>query len=320
VADSRASIAGRPRPIILDCDPGHDDALAILLAIARPELELLAVTTVAGNVPLAASTRNAGSVLALAERSDIPLAAGADRPLKRPLSTATIVHGGSGLEGAPLPEPATEPDPRGALALASETLEAATEPVTLVATGPCTNVATLLKARPDLHERVAAIHLMGGSIGAGNWTASAEFNIWVDPDAAAVVFESGLPVTMMGLDVTHQTVVPVARSDDWAELGSQAGRVFADLFRYFAVFRRERYGWDGSPIHDATVIAHLALPELVETHAYRVDVEVTSELTRGRTVVDLEGLSGLPPNAEVGTGIDAESFLTMVEEALASFD
>lgn len=218
-----------------------------------------------------------------------------------------------------VPHGATAADPRGALAVTSEILESARRPITLVATGPCTNVARLLQARRDLHDRIAAIHLMGGSIGAGNWTASAEFNIWVDPEAAAIVFESGLPVTMIGLDVTHQTVIPVARSDRWADLGSQTGRAFAELFRYFSVFHRDRYGWDGSPIHDACVIAHLAVPEIVETSPYRVDVEVESDLTRGRTVVDVEGLSALPPNAEVGTGIDTERLLTMVEKALASF-
>ena len=188
-----------------------------------------------------------------------------------------------------------------------------------MATGPSTNLAILLRERPDLRDRIAAIQLMGGAIGPGNWTASAEFNIWVDPEAARTVFESGLPVTMVGLEVTHQTVVPVARTDAWAELGTQTGRVFADLLRYFARFHRERYDWDGSPIHDACVIAGLAVPGLIETAPYRVDVEVESELTRGRTVVDLEGLGGRAPNAEVGLGIDAERFVVMIEEALAGF-
>ena len=314
-----ASPNDRPQPIILDCDPGHDDALAILLALARPELELLAVTTVAGNAPLSETTRNAGSVLALAGRSDVPLAAGADRPLVRPQSTAAFVHGTSGLDGAALPVPDAEPRPEGALALTSVLLETAERPITLVGTGPATNIATLLEARPDLHRRIAGICLMGGAIGAGNKTASAEFNAWADPEAAALVLESGLPVTMVGLDVTHQALVPVDRSDRWAELGSRTGAVFADLFRYFAVFHRDRYGWDGSPIHDAVAVAHVALPALVETQPYRVDVETSSELTRGRTVVDIEGLSGLPANAEVGVDIDAERFISVVEKALASF-
>ena len=160
---------------------------------------------------------------------------------------------------------------------------------------------------------------MGGAVGAGNRTASAEFNIWVDPEAAAIVFESGVALTMIGIDVTHQAVVPLAHSGAWAQLGNRTGRVFADLFRYFAQFHRERYGWDGSPIHDAKAVAHLVLPDLVETQGYRVDIETQSELTRGRTVVDRDGLSGQAANAEVGISVDKERFLALVDEVLASF-
>lgn len=304
-------------PVILDCDPGHDDALAILLALARPEIDLRAVTTVAGNAPLEATTRNALSILTLAGRSDIPVAAGAAKPLRLPLETAAAVHGTGGLDGAKLPEPAVLAADASALELAADAIERAEGPVTIVATGPLTNIAVLLEARPDLREHIASIRLMGGAVGAGNWTASAEFNIWVDPHAAAAVFGSGLDVTMIGLDVTHQAVVPVAHTDAWADLG-EAGRIFAGLFRFFARFHRERYGWDGSPIHDAVVVAHLVEPEIVTTQPYRVDVETESQLTRGRTVVDLEGLRGLPPNAEVGTTIDAPRFIGMLDEALAA--
>jgi pyrimidine-specific ribonucleoside hydrolase len=308
-----------PTSIILDCDPGHDDALAILMAIARPEIELLGITTVAGNAKLPQTTRNALAILALADRADIPLAAGADRPLNRTLVTADYVHGTSGLEGSGLPAPLSEPRPEGAQMLLAELLEAAPGPVTLVPTGPLTNIGRLLLEHPDLHDRIGRICLMGGAIGEGNRTASAEFNIWVDPEAAAIVFESGLPVTMIGIDVTHQAVVPVARSDAWADIGNQTGRVFADSFRYFARFHRERYGWDGSPIHDAVAVAHLVEPGLVQTRDYRVEVETISELTRGRTVVDREGLSGLPPNASVGVDLDSERFVGLIEEVLASF-
>ncbi|CAN5560800.1 pyrimidine-specific ribonucleoside hydrolase RihA [soil metagenome] len=307
-------------PLILDCDPGHDDALAILLALARPELELLGITTVAGNATLAATTRNALSILALAGRPDIPVAAGADRPLVRPLTTADYVHGDSGLEGTTeLPEPEAEPRPEGAVALTLNLLEAASTPVTLVATGPLTNVARLLDPDPTVNERLAGIHIMGGAIGLGNRTASAEFNIWVDPEAAARVFESGLPVTMIGIDVSHQAVVPLARSDAWGRLGTRTGRIFADLFRYFAIFHRERYGWDGSPIHDAITVAQLVEADLVESQPCRVDVEFTSELTRGRTVVDVEGLTRLPSNARVGTSIDAPRFMDLVDEVIARY-
>ena len=308
-----------PRPIILDCDPGHDDALAILLALARPEIELLGITTVAGNAELAETTRNALAVLTLAERTDVPVAAGADRPLTRPLMTAAYVHGTSGLEGADLPEPAAAAQSQGAISLMLDLLTGADTPVTLVPTGPLTNIATLLRDHPEVHDRVDSICLMGGAVGEGNRTASAEFNIWVDPEAADIVFSSGLLVTMIGIDVSHQAVVPVSRSDAWAKSGTRTGRILADLFRYFAIFHRERYGWDGSPIHDAITVAHLAAPGLVETLPYRVDIEIVSELTRGRTVVDREGLTGSPPNAQVGVGIDADAFMVMIDAAIARY-
>jgi pyrimidine-specific ribonucleoside hydrolase len=307
------------RPIILDCDPGHDDALAILLALARPEVDLLGITTVGGNAPLEATTRNALRVLTLAGRSDIPVAAGADRPLVRPLRIAAQVHGVSGLDGADLPEPAAEPDPAGAVALMTRLIGESEQPVTIVPTGPLTNVAILLAAHPDLRDRIERICLMGGAIGEGNWTASAEFNIWVDPEAASRVFDSGLPITMIGIDVTHQAVVPVAKTDELADLGNHTGRVFAGLFRFFAEWHAKRYGWDGSPIHDAVAVGHVATGDLVETRPYRVDIETTSELTLGRTVVDREGLSGRAPNADVGVAIDRDRFIGMIFDAVARF-
>ncbi len=308
-----------PTPIILDCDPGHDDALAILLALARPELRLLGITTVAGNVGLAATTRNALGILALAGRPEIPVASGADRPLVRPLRTAAQVHGTSGLEGADLPAPLAAPRPEGAIALLAELVRGASEPVTLVPTGPLTNIALFLGAHPELRDRIARICLMGGSMGEGNWTASAEFNIWVDPEAADRVFSAGIPLTQVTIDVTHQALVPVAESDAWASLGTRTGRVFADLFRFFAGWHARRYGWDGSPIHDAVAVAHLALPGLVTTEDYRVQVETHSELTLGRTVIDRERLSGEPPNVSVSVGIDRARFLDVVRETLAAF-
>lgn len=306
-------------PIILDCDPGHDDALAILLALARPEIDLLAITTVAGNATLHDTTRNALSVLTLADRTDVPVAAGADRPLRRPLRVATEVHGQSGLAGATLPAPGVTARTEGAAELTASTIRASATPITLVATGPLTNIALFLAAYPELQSGIAHICLMGGAIGEGNTTASAEFNIWMDPDAASRVFESGVPVTMIGLDVTHQAVVPLVVTDRLAELGTQTGQIFADLFRYFAIFHRQRYGWDGSPIHDAVAIAHLVERGVVRTERYRVDVEVTSELTRGRTVVDREGMSGLPTNADVGIAINRERFIQLILDAVAAF-
>ena len=308
-----------PLPIILDCDPGHDDALAILLALARPELTVLVLTTVAGNVGLEATTRNALSVLTLAGRTDLPVASGADHPLVRPLRTAAQVHGTSGLEGADLPAPAFAPSPEGAVELIARLIRECDEPVTLVPTGPLTNIALFLGTHPELRHRIKHICLMGGSLGEGNWTASAEFNIWVDPDAASRVFNAGIPLTQITIDVTHQARATIAESDAWADLGNRTGRVFAELFRFFAQWHDKRYGWDGSPIHDAVTIAHLAVPGLVTTDDYRVDVETTSELTLGRTVIDRERLSGKAPNASVSVGIDRPRFLSIIRDALAQY-
>jgi pyrimidine-specific ribonucleoside hydrolase len=305
-------------PLILDCDPGHDDALAIIVALARPELELLAVTTVAGNASLEATTRNALRVLSLVGRTDIPVAAGAAGPLLRPLHVASNVHGASGLEGADLPDPAFVPRPEGAIELIRSVLLAAPEPVTVAAVGPLTNIALLIQAHPELLERVAGFRIMGGAITEGNTTASAEFNTWQDPEAARIVLDSGRPITLMTLDVTHQALFGAADVARLDALGTRVGSVFADLLRYFARFHAERYGWEGSPIHDAVVVAHLALPDLVRMAPYRVDVETTSELTRGRTVVDLHGLTGRPPNVEVGVGIDRARFVDVLVDAVAS--
>ena len=305
-------------PLILDCDPGHDDALAIIVALARPELDLLAVTTVAGNAGLDATTRNALRVLTLVGRSDVAVAAGAAGPLLRPLHVASNVHGASGLEGADLPEPSIEARPEGAIELIRACLLAANRPVTITAVGPLTNIALLIRTHPELLSRIAGFRIMGGAITEGNTTASAEFNIWQDPEAAQVVLESGRPITLMTLDVTHRALFTAADVTRLESLGSRVASVFADLLRYFARFHAERYGWDGSPIHDAVAVAHLALPDLVRTTPYRVDVETTSELTRGRTVVDLYAQTGRPPNVDVGVAIDRPRFVDVLIEAVAT--
>ena len=308
----------KTRPVILDCDPGHDDALAILLALARPELEVLGITTVAGNSTLENTTRNALAVLTLLGRTDVPVAAGADRPLHRTLQTAPHVHGSSGLEGADLPRPAVGPRPEDAADLIASLIESSDAPVTLIPTGPLTNIATFGRRYPELLGKVEHICLMGGSIGEGNITASAEFNIWVDPDAAHEVFTAGVPLTMIGLDVTHEALLTLDDADRMAALG-RTGRVFADLMRFFARFHIERYGWQGAPIHDAVAVAHVLGLGLVETRPYRVDIEVESELTRGRTVVDLHGVCGQAANAQVGLTIDRRSFVELLLEAVSAY-
>lgn len=306
-----------PIPFILDCDPGHDDALAIVVGLARPEIELLAVTTVAGNAGLAETTRNALRVLTLVGRPDIPVTAGAAGPLVRSLHVAEDVHGASGLEGADLPEPAFDLRPEGAIELMRRVLSTAPGPVHLAAVGPLTNVALLIRTYPEVLSRIGSIRIMGGAITEGNATASAEFNTWQDPEAARIVLDCGRPITLMTLDVTHQALFRESDVARLEALGTRVARVFADLLRYFARFHATRYGWDGSPIHDAVAVAHLALPDLVQTIPYRVDVETTSELTRGRTVVDLYAQTGRPPNADVGRTIDRDHFIEVLIDAVA---
>lgn len=307
------------RPVILDCDPGHDDALAIALALARPELQVLAITTVAGNAPLDRTTPNALRILTLLGRTDVPVASGASRPLLREPWVPVEVHGVSGLDGADLPDPAVPPVAVSAVELMATTLRESRDPVTLIPTGPLTNIALLLRSAPELTGRIAEISLMGGAIGVGNTTASAEFNIWSDPEAARVVFDSGLSIRMAGLDVTHQALV---LPDDVARLralDSPVGQTFADLIGFFAAHHKRRYGWDGPPIHDAVAVAWLLEPDLVTSRPLRIDVETGGELTRGRTVADHEGRTGRPPNADVGIGINRKRLIDVVVEALGSY-
>jgi inosine-uridine nucleoside N-ribohydrolase len=301
-----------PTPVILDCDPGHDDAIAMLLALASPEVELLGVTTVHGNQTLEKTTLNALKVLELAGRTDVPVARGAERPLTRELTVADHVHGDSGLEGPTLPQPSTEPVGEDAVAFLAERLRPG---VVLVPTGPLTNVARLLELYPEA--RPDRIVLMGGSIGLGNITPAAEFNIWADPEAAAQVFASGVEITMVGLDVTHEAIVGPDRVARFRDMG-RIGAVVAELLEFFSLFHRDTYGWDGSPVHDALAVAAVIRPELLETIERQVAVDTESELCRGRTVVDLYPRTAVEPNAHVAVGVDAEAFLDLLEERIAT--
>ena len=297
-------------PVILDCDPGHDDAIALLLALASPELELVGVTTTHGNQTLDKTTDNALRVLALVGRTDVPVAMGADRPLVRDLHVAAHVHGESGLDGPELPERASEPVEQGAVDFL---VEHVTPETVLVPVGPLTNVALAL----DRGIRPARIVLMGGAIAEGNMTPGAEFNIWADPEAAQRVFRSGLDVTMIGLDVTHGALLTPA----WAER-FEAGRVgtfVAELVEFFKRYHARTYGWDGAPIHDAVALAHVFRPGIVTTGHYNVEIETESELTRGRTVVDRWHRTDREPNAHVGVEIESDAFFELLLERVASF-
>jgi inosine-uridine nucleoside N-ribohydrolase len=305
-----------PKPVILDVDPGHDDAVALMLACGHQDLDLLAVTTVAGNVPIEKTTRNTLRVLSLVGCTHVPVGVGASEPLVRPLHTAEDIHGKSGLDGPEeIPEAGFEPDERGAVALIADTLRASTEPVTLVPVGPLTNVAAFLHEHPDLKERIARISLMGGSMGLGNTTPAAEFNIYVDPEAAREVFESGLPITMSGLDITHQAG---AGPDERAQLRAtgRVGGVVAGFLAYFAATYERVFGFDAPPLHDPVAVAAVLEPGLLKTRPMRVDIECESDLTRGETVCDFYGVTGSAPNAEVGVDLDRERFFKVLYGAL----
>ena len=301
-------------PILIDCDPGHDDAMAILLALASPEVEVRGITTVGGNQTLEKTTANALKILELAGRTDIPVAAGAAGPLERTLRTAANVHGESGLDGPDLPPPSIGPVDAHAWELLDELIEPG---VVLVPTGPLTNVALLLRHRPDIRDRLERIVWMGGAIAEGNVTPAAEFNAFVDPEAAALVFGSGIDVTMIGLDVTHQALFGPAHAERLRGAG-RAGEAVAELSDFFLEFHRQRYRFEGAPIHDAMAVAHVIDPTLVETLRCNVEIETRSQHCDGRTVVDRWLVLDAPRNADVGIGVDADRFLELLVTRIAS--
>ena len=300
--------------IVLDCDPGHDDAIALLLALASPEIELVGVTTTHGNQTLEKTTDNALRVLGLVGRTDVPVAMGAARPLRRELRVADHVHGESGLDGPALPQRTAEPVEQEAVEFL---VEHVTPETVLVPVGPLTNVAKAL----DAGIRPARVVLMGGAIGEGNMTPAAEFNIWADPEAAQRVFAAGrdgLDVTMIGLDVTHRALLTPA----WAERFRAAGRAgtfVAELVEFFKRYHARTYGWDGAPIHDAVALAHAVREGIVATERMNVEVELESELNRGRTVCDRWHRTDRPENAHVGVDVDADAFFELLLERIATF-
>jgi inosine-uridine nucleoside N-ribohydrolase len=310
------------RRVLIDCDPGHDDAIALLLALARPEWEVESVSIVAGNTVLENAVRAATQVLTVAERTDVPVHAGMDRPMRRELRTAAHVHGESGLAGPLLPEPAVEAGPLHAVEWLTERLGRARdagEPVEVAATGPLTNLGVVLERDPSLAQGISRLVLMGGAINEGNITPSAEFNIWVDPEAAAIVFDADTEVTMVGIDVTHRAILPTARFEELRDLATPVGVLTAELCDFFLRFHRSTYGFDGVPIHDAVAVAALLDPSLVETRLLRVDVETDSTFCDGRTVVDLWSVTGREPNVHVGVDIDRERFLDLLVSSIASY-
>jgi purine nucleosidase len=307
------------RPIIIDCDPGQDDALALLLALGSPEeIEVLAVTAVAGNVPLSLTEKNARKIVELARRPDLPVHAGADRPLVRDLVTAEFVHGKTGLDGADLPEPAMPlAEEHAALAIVRILREQPSRTVTLCPVGPLTNIALAMRLAPDILPRIKEIVLMGGAIGVGNITPAAEFNIYVDPHAADVVFRSGVPIVMHGLDVTHKALVTKPRLEAIKAIGSPVSDAVVGLLTFYNIFDQVRFEGKGAPLHDPCAIAYVMRPELFEGRDCNVQIEVMGEASLGRTLVDWRGQAELPPNVRVIDGIDADGFFALLTERLA---
>lgn len=308
-----------PRKIIIDTDPGQDDAVAILLALASPEdVEVLGLTAVAGNVPLALTERNARIICELAGKPETLVFAGCDRPLTRVLVTAENVHGQTGLDGPQLAEPTMPLQDQHAVDFIIETLRR--EPagtVTLCALGPLTNIATALQRAPDIIPRIQEIILMGGAyFEVGNVTPAAEFNIYVDPQAADIVFKSGITLVVMPLDVTHEALTNPARVAAFRALNTEPGRMVAEWTDFFERFDKQKYGSEGAPLHDPCVIAYLIRPDLFQGRQINVEVETTSELTMGMTVADWWGVTGRPVNALFIGTVDADGLFALLAERI----
>jgi purine nucleosidase len=310
------------RPVIIDCDPGQDDAVNLLLAMSSPEdLHILGITTVAGNVPLPLTERNARLMCDIAGRRDVPVFAGCERPFVRRLQTAEAVHGRTGIDGIDITEPQTPLQRQHAVDFIVETLRsAADDSITLVPTGPLTNIAMAIVKAPSILPKIREIVLMGGAMReAGNHSPSAEFNILVDPHAAHVVFGCGRPIVAMGLDVTHQVVSTPARVDRIRALGNRAALATAGMLDFYSRHDSMKYGIEGSPLHDPCTVAWLLRPRIFEGKQCNVEVEIHSELTAGHTAVDFWGVSGRSTNALWVHKADADAFYDLLTERLGRY-
>jgi purine nucleosidase len=304
-------------PLIIDCDPGVDDAIALLLAFASPELDLRGIVTVAGNVPIAVTSGNARRICELAQRRDVPVFSGCPRPVMRPLVTAAEVHGESGLIGVDLPVPTLPLQAEHGVTWLIRTLLAAAEPVTIATLGPLTNLAMAIVQAPQIAATIARVVVMGGSMSQGNVTPSAEFNIYCDPHAAQIVMTAGLPLTLIGLDVTHRAIATPDRLQMLRDIGAPIGPIVADLLTAYGEYDRQRHGFDGAPLHDPCVIAYLLQPELFTSHDRYVEIETVSPSSLGQTIIDRWQVTGHAPNATVVDGIDAAGFYQLLGDRLA---
>jgi inosine-uridine nucleoside N-ribohydrolase len=307
------------KKVIIDCDPGHDDMIAIMLAIASHELELLGITTVAGNQTGEKTFKNALKILTLLEEREIPVARGCDKPLIRDLTIAPQIHGASGLDGIDLPEPQIEPIKEHAIDFITRTLLNSREKIYLVPTGPLTNIALTFIKEPKVKESIERIVLMGGAVFDSNITPAAEFNIYVDPEAAKIVFESGIPITMVGLDVTNKALFTFEDIEMLGK-GGKISKVVAPLLKFFAQANKEIFGFNGAPLHDALAVATVIDQSIVKTKSFFVEIETQGELTRGKTVVDIYGVKRKKPNAEVAMDLDLKKFKSLIFNAFKTLD
>ena len=305
-----------PRKIVIDCDPGHDDAVAILLAHGNPEIDLVAITTVAGNQTLDKVTWNARSLATLAGITGVPVAAGCDRPLLRDAIVAEEIHGTTGLDGTTLPEPTVELDPRHGVDVIIDTImDADASEITLVPTGPLTNIAVAVRRAPHIVSRVREVVLMGGAYTRGNVTPAAEFNIAVDPEAAAIVFAAGWPLTMVGLDLTHQALATAEVRARIAAIGTPPARAIGDLLEFFRVAYLADQGMPAPPVHDPCAVARVIDPSVMTVEEAVVTVETQGRFTSGMTVTNFRGR---PANALVATTLDVPRFWDLVVDALTA--
>ncbi|MFG6120045.1 nucleoside hydrolase [Thalassobacillus sp. B23F22_16] len=305
--------------VILDCDPGHDDAISIILAASSKKINIEAITTVAGNVEVEKTTLNAQRICDLLQLNDIPLAMGAERPLVKQSEIAEEIHGDSGLDGPQFPDaPVKKVEEIHAADLIIEKVLHSDKPITLVPTGPLTNIALAMIKEPKIITKIKEIVLMGGGT-FGNWTPAAEFNIYVDAEAAKVVFESGVPITMFGLDITHQAQATDSIIEDLATIKNPVAETVVELLNYFKHTYQEYFGFEGAPIHDACTVAYLIDPSIFAFKHVNVAIETKGEFAYGMTCVDLLGVTGQEPNVHFAHEIDQDKFWNLLKQGLSSY-
>ena len=308
------------KKIIIDCDPGHDDMVALMVGLASEDAQVVGITTVAGNQTGEKTFLNARRVLTMIQRNDVPLAKGASKPLVRPLMTAEFIHGDSGLEGAELPEPEGIVLDISARDLMVKILSESDEKIILVPTGPLTNIATLITSAPEILNKIERIVLIGGGIRDSNVTPGAEFNIIVDPEAARIVFQSGIPLTQVGLDVTNKTLLTYEDIDLITQMNGKISSYVGPLLKFFANMNKQNFGINGAPVHDALAVATAIWPNIVETEFLNVVIETQGEFTLGQTVTDVYKVTGRAPNVEVAISVDVNRMRDIMINTIKKLD